>query len=289
MTKKEDLLRKLLAFQEAEITEHIIYDRLASLVKEEASKKIFRRISQDELNHYKVWKRITGKDVNPDKLKVWWFIFLAHFFGVTFTVKLMEKGENLAQRAYEEVFKFYPEAEKIKQDETAHEEELLSLIEEERLKYAGSVVLGLNDALVELTGALAGFTFALQKTRLIFLLGLITGISASFSMAASEYLSTKTEGGKDPFKSAVSTWLAYILAVLVLVFPYLVFGNYLFCLAITLLSAVLLVMFFTFYISIALDLPFKKRFLEMTLITLGVAFLSFSIGLVVRKFFGVEV
>ena len=65
----------------------------------------------------------------------------------------------------------------------------MELIEEEHLNYIGSMVLGMNDALVELTGTLAGLTFALQNTRLIALTGFITGIAASFSMAASEYLS----------------------------------------------------------------------------------------------------
>lgn len=289
MNTKKDHFGKLLAFQKSEITEHIIYDKLARLVREEANKKIFRKISQAELEHYQIWKKRTAQDVNPDRLRIWWFVFIARLLGVTFTVKLMERGENLAQKAYQEIFSFYPEAEQIINDETIHEEELIALIEEERLKYIGSIVLGLNDALVELTGALAGFTFALQNTRLIFLLGLITGVSASFSMAASEYLSTRTEKGGNPFKSAVYTWLAYIFTVFILVLPYLVFSNYLLCLALVLFSAVLLIVFFTFYVSVALDFSFKSRFLEMTLVTLGVASFSFLIGFLVRRFFGIEV
>ena len=46
------------------------------------------------------------------------------------------------------------------------------MLDEERLRYIGSVVLGLNDALIELTGALAGLTLALQNTQLNLLLGL---------------------------------------------------------------------------------------------------------------------
>ena len=53
------------------------------------------------------------------------------------------------------------------------EKALLEMLDEERLKYVGSMVLGLNDALVELTGSLAGFTFAMQNTKLIALSGLI--------------------------------------------------------------------------------------------------------------------
>ena len=51
-----------------------------------------------------------------------------------------------------------------------------------RLEYMGSVVLGLNDALVEFTGALAGFTLALSDSRLTALTGSITGIAAALSI-----------------------------------------------------------------------------------------------------------
>ena len=42
-----------------------------------------------------------------------------------------------------------------------NESALLQLLDEEKLRYTGSIVLGLNDVLVELTGALAGLTLAL--------------------------------------------------------------------------------------------------------------------------------
>ena len=92
--------------------------------------------------------------------------------------------------------------------------QLLSMLDEEALKYMGSVVLGLNDALVELTGALAGLTFAFQNTKLIALTGLITGISASLSMAASEYLSSRADGEENAGRSALYTGIAYIITVI---------------------------------------------------------------------------
>ena len=104
----------------------------------------------------------------------------------------MEKVEGKAQAIYEEISKYVPAAIDIEKDEKEHERKLIDLIDEERLRYVGSMVLGLNDALVELTGALAGFTLAFRNTRLIAMASFITGIAASLSMAASEYLSTKS-------------------------------------------------------------------------------------------------
>jgi VIT1/CCC1 family predicted Fe2+/Mn2+ transporter len=100
--------------------------------------------------------------------------------------------------------------------------EVLALLDEERLRYAGSIVLGLNDALVEFTGSLAGFTFALQDTRIIAAVGFITGIAASLSMASSEYLSQKSDRTReDPLRAAFYTGIAYIITVILLVSPFL--------------------------------------------------------------------
>ena len=178
----------------------------------------------------------------------------------------------------------------IAHDEKEHEEALVNMLDEERLKYAGSVVLGLNDALVELTGALAGLTLALQNTRLIALTGSITGVAAALSMAASEYLSTKSEAtGKSAMKAAVYTGIAYICTVLILIFPYLAFANYYVCLALTLGGAVMIIAAFNYYISIARDEPFQRRFIEMAALSFAVAAFSFGIGYVLRSVMGVEV
>ncbi len=277
------LLNKIRAFQKNEITEHHIYSRLAKVVAGEANRKILKGIAQDEFRHYGIWKKYSGSDIQPDMWQVWKYYFIARVLGVTFGIKLMENGEEGAQAAYRAVSGVVPEAAAIEKEENGHEKELINMIDEEKLQYVGSMVLGLNDALVELTGALAGFTFALANPRLVATAGFITGIAASFSMAASEYLSTKSEGqGKNPVKASIYTGVAYILTVLVLITPFLLLQNLYLSLGLTLASAIIIIWIFTFYISVAKDLPFKKRFLEMACISLGVAGLSFLVGLLVR-------
>jgi len=142
---------------------------------------------------------------------------------------------------------------------------------------------------VELTGALAGYTFAFQDTRLIALTGFITGISASFSMAASEYLSTRQEGGDNALKSSLYTGAAYIFTVISLILPFLLIGNPFISLGTTLCIAVLIIFLFNYYISVAKDYNFKRRFLEMASISIGVAGISFLIGVLVKQFIGVDV
>lgn len=287
---REETRKRLLVFQRNELTEYYIYTLLASRIKDKDNKKLLQQIAGDELAHHDFYREYTQKSVNPQRWKVFLFYWIAGIFGLTFSLKLMENSEERAKNSYDEVCGEIPEVRKISEEEDRHEHELLNLIAEERLNYVGSIVLGLNDALVELTGTLAGLTFALQNTRLIALAGLITGVAASFSMGASEYLSTKTEGSgiQEPFKSALYTWTAYLITVAALILPFLLLTNYLLSLAITLLVGILIILLFNFYISVVKDLPFRRRFLEMTGISLGVAILSFSIGYVIRLLLGVD-
>lgn len=279
----------ILKIQKNELTEHVIYKKLAKIVANRDHGKILERISAEELEHYNAFKGLTGLDVIPDKFKISFFVFLSRTLGLNFGLKLLESGEESAQDVYRTLSVTFPKIEAIIRDEEAHEKELITLIDEERLKYASSIVLGLNDALVELTAALAGYTLALQNTRIIGTVGLITGFAAAMSMASSEYLSTKHEDtDKDPVKASIYTGITYIGAVLFLVFPYFIFDRIFIALSCTVVNALFLMLVFTFYIAVAKGLPFRKRFAEMAAISLGIAAASFLVGLVVRKIFGIE-
>ena len=287
---ENEVRTSLLAAQRNEITEHLIYSKLAASAKNSSIRDILNRISEDELRHYGVWREHTGVEVKPDMMKVQWYVIVARIFGVTFGVKLMEKGESGAQVSYGRLSGTIPEAEVIGEDEERHERELIGMIDEERLRYVSSIVLGLNDALVEFTGALAGFAFALQNSRLVAVTGLIMGFAATLSMAASEYLSTKSEGGgKNPLKASAYTGVVYMLTVMILVLPFLLIANVYASLGLTLLSAVLVIAVFTYYVSVAKDQSFKHKFFEMTAISLGVAALTFTLGYVVKATLGISI
>ncbi|HET9588302.1 MAG TPA: VIT1/CCC1 transporter family protein [Anaerolineales bacterium] len=290
MALSEEVRQQVLMFQRTEITEHHIYARLAKKVKSPENAQVMEQIAADELRHYNEWKRYSQQEVQPDWFKVWWYYLISRLFGYTFGIKLMEQGEQEAQHSYARIAPTIPDAERMQHEEDVHEEQLINMLDEERLRYAGSIVLGLNDALVELTGALAGLTLALQDVKLIALSGLITGIAASMSMAASEYLSTRSEEtNKHPVRAAIYTGIAYILTVALLVLPYLLFDNYILDLAITLTIAVVIIAVFNYYISVAKGESFRARFLEMAGLSLGVALISFVIGYFIRQWLGIEV
>ena len=283
----EDVAAQVIAFQKNELTESLIYERLAVAVKEPENRKILERIAADERRHAEVWKKYSGREIAPDTFKVWKYYVIARLCGLTFGIKLMERAEEEAQGSYEAVSGVIPEARAIAEEEDKHEQALIAMINEDRLKYVGSIVLGLSDALVELTGALAGLTLALPQGKLVAGAGFLTGIAAGLSMAASEYFSTRSEnGGKDPLKAALYTGIAYVVTVFFLIFPYLFFHNIYLSLAATMFNAVIVIFLFTFYVSVAQDLPFRKRFVEMVAISFGVAAVSFGIGFLMRPFLG---
>ena len=287
----DQALAAIRKMQQSELTESVIYEEIAQFAKGIENKETLLRLAKEEKAHYEIWKGYTGIDMKPEKSKIFKYKMIARILGFTFAVKLMEHGELNAQAEYELLKDEVPESIHIREQEMEHESSLLNMLDEERLQYVGSMVLGLNDALVELTGSLAGFTFAMQNTRLIALSGLILGISATFSMASSEFLAARSEGRTDALKSCSYTGIAYLITVVLLIAPYLLFSsaNYIPALICMLVIVILIIAGFTYYTSVAQDQPFKSRFLEMAGISIGVAVISFIVGVLAKQVLGLDI
>ena len=287
MKNNGDIQKKLLKAQQSELTEYETYKGLAARTTNTANRSVLLHIAEDEKKHYKFWRKYTKKDIGPSWWKVYSYVFLSKIFGLIFVVSLMEKKEECAQMDCKKLRVYIPHIETIIQNERKHERALLKLINEERQKYVSSIVLGISDALIEITGALAGLTFALQNTSLIDIAGLVTGIAAALSMASSEYQSIKTEHTKKkPFTAAIYTGIVYFLTVLSLVLPFFIFSSPFLSLSFTVASALIIIFVFTYYISITQRISFRMRFLEMAAICLSVATLSFILGYILRISFG---
>jgi VIT1/CCC1 family predicted Fe2+/Mn2+ transporter len=273
-----EMLDIALKFQQDEIDDYCVYKALEAMHAGTNNAKIFAALAADERKHAMFWEGITGRTLMPRKFKIWRTIAMARVFGFTFTMKRLEKNELKAAKNYALIAEDFPEVTDFAREEERHEQRLLSMLDEEMLRYVGSMVLGLNDALVELTGSLAGFTLALGQSNLILIAGLVTGVSAAFSMAASEYLSNKADDNPDAIKSALYTGLAYFITVILLILPFVLFASKFAALACTLIVAVVIIFVFNFYLSVAKDFDFRTRFAQMAGISLSVAALSFVIG-----------
>ena len=286
---------RLLHLQRMEATEAEVYRRLAKMQEDPVNQSILEGIALEEERHEAVIAEMTGEEVKADRAKVARQIVLARLFGFTFSVKMMEATEQDAAAEYRNLG-----LHDIAEEEEAHEQNMIGMLDEERLRYSGSVVLGMSDALVELTGALAGLTFALQDLNLVALAGLVTGIAAAFSMGASEYLSSRTEKkAESAVKAAFFTWISYLLTVLLLVAPFLIFqadspefhglGPHVQALMCTFAAGLLIVALFNFYLSVIEEVSFRSRFLEMAGILGMVSLISYGIGIALRGALGVDV
>jgi VIT1/CCC1 family predicted Fe2+/Mn2+ transporter len=287
----EETRKLLIKLQRNEATDRLVYERLARVEKDEKNRDVLLRIAEDERAHEAIWESYTCETVKPDMFKVYLSGFFAILLGYTFIIKIMEGGEDAAVERYAQFRGMIPEIESIIGHEQRHEDELIGMLDEERLQYVGAIVLGLNDALVELTGTIAGLSLALANTRLIAMAGIVTGIAATLSMAASNYLAERSNNNPHALKASIYTGGAYLVTVVILVLPYLLLGEdmYLVALAIMLVLAVVVIFLFNLYLSVAKSLPFWKRFGQMAAISLGVAAISFVIGLAAKALLGVDV
>lgn len=285
---KESTLSILRAMQVNEATDCKIYRNLALRAKG-ANHDVLMRMSSDEAQHCKIWESYTNIPSKANALKVWFYSLLGFLFGMTFVINLLESGEDKACSSYKTLLNEVPEAAAIMDDESRHEAELADMLDEEKLKYIGSMVLGLNDALVELTGALAGFTLALGNNKTVALAGFITGVAATLSMAASEYLSKKADPSElHPFKACIYTGIAYMITVAFLLAPYFTFQSSYIALACCLVIAACIIFVFTFFVSVVRKESFSAKFLEMLCISFSVAAVSFLIGWGAKHWMGIE-
>ncbi|MBI1992803.1 MAG: VIT1/CCC1 transporter family protein, partial [Candidatus Omnitrophica bacterium] len=170
--------------------------------------------------------------------------------------------------------------------ETHHEQELIAQIQEERVRFLSSIVLGVNDGLIELTGVLVGLACALRNHLSVVLLGTVTGIAASLSMAASAYMQARHEAGKEPRKAGLYTGGAYLLVVALLVLPYGFFSNIALAVGVMFGLSLLLILGLSCYSSVLFDRDFTRQAGEMLLFSLGVAGITFLLGSFVRSLMG---
>ena len=281
--------KELIAFQQHELNGVFIYKNLAKVTQNPENKKILMELSAKEWEHYDAMKVLTKKDLRPNRIKIIFFYLLARIFGLIFGIKLMEYNSKREQRLFD-TLRHHPDYRRQIEEGEEKEKLLINDIDEERLYYMGAIVLGLNDALIEFTGALAGFAFAFQNHQIVAMAGAITGVAAALSMGASEYMSCKAVKGKmNPLKAAFYTLSAYLVTVALLIMPFVLLQNVYSGLAVSLLGASIIIATFNFYYAVARDESFWKRFLEMLAISFSVAFTSFAIGWLMKHFTGINI
>lgn len=277
-----------------EYESYVTYKELARVETVPSFRKVLKELVKHEEHDYIFWQKYAiNKCPKVNPLFVFFLKLMRKVLGLTFTAKFLERNERAAIRNYIALSKIsHPgmrhAINNMLRHELKHEQRLISSIQEEKVTFVSSIILGMNDGLVELTGALVGFSTAFRNPSTIALAGLITGIAASLSMAASAYMQAKHDvAHKNAKKSAIYTGVSYFVVVSLLVLPFFVFSSTASALLWMFIVVFLILGSASFYTSILFDRSFKKQFGQMVLFSLGVAAVSFCIGLLVR-FIGVE-
>ncbi len=285
------LIKRIIKVQKYSLIAQKGFRYLAAEQKDERNKKILEHMADEEAEHLSYLESISGTKVKASNARFLLFKADTKLFGTTFTCRRMHFHQQFSKSVYAELKEIDPRAETYYQRCLRHESELIDFIDEERLHYVGAIVLGLNDALVEITGALAGVTFSLCNTKIVALTGIVTGISATLSMAASNYLAVKADGTNDALKSGLVTGGSYLAAVILLVLPYLILPDNMYALAfwIMLSEVIIILLCFNYYLAVANHTPFLKRFAQMAVVSLGVALIAFLIGLLAKEVLGITV
>jgi VIT1/CCC1 family predicted Fe2+/Mn2+ transporter len=297
MTRKlgPDAVEKAREFCIDEYRDHLIYKTLAEREKNPGRRRILEKLSEEEYKHYLFWRKLLREecDAKVGKLFLWIVIISRLVFGLTFTLKMLERGEEKTIAEYKDYLDNLEGEdrrmlEEIIKDEETHENSLMSQIDEAVVKYMSFIVLGLADAIVEITGVHAGFLGVTSSTLVAGIAGLVVGFSAAISMASAAYLQAKHDFERNPVSSALVTGLSYIGAVVVLAAPYFATHRMLLAFTASITLAITLIAIFTFYGSVVFDKKFLREFIESTGLMLGTAFAAYFFGELLGVYFGVR-
>ena len=276
-----------------ELLDHKLYLALAARERNERNRKLLEELARDELRHYEFWSRLSGpvRLGLRDRLKLRLLLALSRAAGKTFTIKLLERGEASTVSEYRRAAaelegELAAELARVIEDEERHENELTNSLDELAVRQLGSIALGVSDAIIELTGVLAGFAGYTGSPVQVAAAGLIVGVSAALSMAAAAYSQAKHERGKSPPAAAAFTGLFYMLTVLALVAPLLLGVPTIIGVALSLVCALAILAAFSFYSAVVMEKPFLREYLENAAVVMTVSLVGYVFGQTVKEMTG---
>ncbi len=272
-----------------EYSDYMLYDRLSRTVEAESPySEALRELSATERRHYEFWKRYVPEEKPKlSKPKLYWVLLLRKVLGLTFASRYLDRHESKVIGEYRGLASMIPEADKkdfdaMVDDEVSHEKEFELRIETTAVRYISFIVLGLADALVEITGIHAGSLGLYSRTEIAGLAGIVAGAAASLAMASAAFAQAK-QGFKGSARlSATYTGVSYFVTAVVLAAPYFLTKDMLYALSASLSLGVAILALTSYYSSIITTKPFKRDFLEILAIMFAVTVVLYIFGYSVR-------
>ncbi|ASJ17302.1 rubrerythrin family protein [Thermococcus chitonophagus] len=198
-----------LGFYDDEYSDSVLYAELAKFEKDPKIKQEFLRLSRIEAKHAKFWHDfLVKRGIKPGRPKVrrvtiFVVKILRKLLGPGVVASLLEMGENSAIQKY---FKFLnehfsefssEEMETLKSiilDELEHEKFFYESKKKFHVENIRDFVLGMNDGLVEILGAVTGLSAVYPYSpRLVGISGLIVGVAGALSMAIGALISVRSQ------------------------------------------------------------------------------------------------
>jgi VIT1/CCC1 family predicted Fe2+/Mn2+ transporter len=317
MTKEEKAtkLRSMeKKFFKRESSNRDVYLLLSLFEKKEKLRSMLKALSEKEDRHADLWGNILKETENAKpslllRTKVIFLAMIGKVLGIAFLIKLLERSEAETLNEYSSFVEdfHFGKAERIElsrmiKEEEAHEAKLAKEIQlyEGDLDYTRSIILGLNDGLVEVFAVVAGLAVIASTSIIVVAGGIIVGVSGTLSMAGGTYLSSKSHGLVEkaleskakatlPRKDAFYTGIYYFLGAAVPVIPF-VFGAkgydgifaslVLVCLALSTASVI---------VAVISGTSIRKRIFEMVLISVSAAIATIFLGSVMKAYFGIVI
>jgi VIT1/CCC1 family predicted Fe2+/Mn2+ transporter len=280
-----------------ELTDHAVYKRLSTLGvgRNREFNKTLAKLAATELGHYEFWKKYApDEEIKANRLGVFLAILVKLILGTTFAVRYLERNETNVIRRYKSVAHMIPpeDTERFQlmlNDEEEHEKGFELQIQGGLVLYISFVVLGIADAVVEISGIHAGSLGIYNSTRLAGLAGVVAGGAASIAMASAAFAQAKQGFQGSARVAAVYTGISYFATAVVLASPYFFTETMTLALGASLFLAVLLVAFNSFYSTVISGKSFSRDFLSITGVMFGATLALYILGIVIRYVFGISV
>jgi vacuolar iron transporter family protein len=275
-----------------EYSDCALYDRLSKTVSPDSPfRKVLEDLSATEQRHFEFWRKyVPGEEPKLARLKLYWILFLRRFFGLTFATRYLDRHESNVVQEYQALARLIPEAdrpayEEMVADEKEHEKAFAMKVESAAVRYISFVVLGLADALVEISGIHAGWLGLFEKTEIAGLAGVVAGGAASLAMASAAFAQAKQGFSGSARLSAVYTGVSYFVTAIILATPYFLTSSMILALSVSLTLAVVILAITTWYSIVIQQKPFLRDFLEILAILFGTTILVFLLGAFVSSEF----
>ena len=300
-----------------EIFDLALYRALRNISKGNVG-EILDELIKIEATHVSFWQhffesRLVSLDFSR-RVKLWFIVLACRIFGPSAIHLVLEAIEVYGVRKYLSVWKTYQHeplgmaVKGILTDEFKHEDMIVSQLAERKInpEKIRNIFFGLNDGLVEIVGAVSGFFAAFGDAITVLVAGTTTAVAGTVSMVAGAYIAIGSEkevrtteedkkrflgentpdaeAMERPLISSLVVGASYFAGAMVPLLPVL-FGAK--DAVPSLIVAGCVVILVSMILAFLSGMDIKKRIMTNLVIIAGAVALSYTIGLIAKRLWGI--